>query len=150
MPTDPTTQLFINAATAIAVILGTLATQWLTARFSNEASKTSLKLTITELEKQIANLEANHKKREADSEAKNSELQTYIDKHLTKRAILAAFTVEPSNGDLLRDGFHFCLKCFHDGSDPPKEIQKSFSHGKYWCPICGKPPASRSFVGKDT
>jgi hypothetical protein len=120
--------LFKTSAAAVVGVVGTLATQWLTARFSNETSKASLKAENTELIK-----------REAASQTKVVELQAYIEKHLSKRAILATFTVEKPSGDLVRDGLHFCPFCFHS-ADPPTEVQmQQLYGGDHWCRVCGKP-----------
>ena len=136
MTPDPYAPLFIASATAIVSIIGTLTVQWALARSGHHESYAAIHAANAELKKHVAHLEA----KDSASQIKITEIQAYIDKHLTHRAILAKFTVEPTTGDLLFGGLHFCTPCFHDGSDPPFEIQMAQrADGQFVCPKCNLP-----------
>ena len=136
--------IFTTVITAVAGGAVPVIGYWVNARITNHTAKASFEATNAILKKEIAQLEA----KDSASQAKILELQAYIEKHLTIRAIRDRFTVDPATADLMIGNGHYCSRCFHDGSDPPTEIQmQSIPNGQFICSTCNMP---RKIAGPST
>ena len=132
--TDPTDRKYAGLVkTAVGPVVGIIATlvsRWLGSSFSQKET--------------IATLKADHSESELSEryevlKQKYTELQAYVDRHLTKQAIQDKFTFDQITGNLLLGDRHFCSRCFHDGSDPPKQIEMYLKQDQYHCSTCSKP-----------
>ena len=116
-----------------------IAASWFQARQTTKSQIFQLELANAALRSDLEKVKVDSKIQIDKLQFEKSELQTYVDKCLSRDARQSNYTTDAPSGDLVREGFHFCPFCFHD-SDPPKEVQMQQLHGgDHWCRVCGKP-----------
>ena len=129
-------QAVTAAVSAVGGIIVTLVGQWFTARSPLQSRNAELLASNAELNKRDAAMQV----KIASLQAEVSGQQKYIDTHLSRKALLAKYTIDESTGSLVLDGHYFCSPCFHEDHDPPREIQmRKLPDGQYQCPKCDLP-----------
>jgi len=129
-------QLFLSAATAAVGIIGTLVTQWVTARFTEQNRIASLESANAILKVQNSQITESHLKEMATLHAENADLRAYVHEHMDRENLRKNYELH-ENGTLVRDGRQFCFSCF-EGNTPPILAPIVFRDGYDRCTHCDK------------
>lgn len=120
-PDNPFMELFTNAASAIATIVGSVITGYFLARNQQIGVHATLKAEKLSLESRVAALQEEN----ADLKAKISEIQKRYDQRFSDETIRSKYTFDEAIGMFVLNSRRFCHHCLL--LSPPTESPLTFN-----------------------